>query len=838
MNFRLFGTQITRTWSRLMLLVTLSLSLVLQGCIDSSVDNARVTPTLDAATNPPSSSDGGGGSTTPPPAEPVTGIKTLAVGDNYTCAIKKIDNSLWCWGQNSSQQLGSGSAEDQSTPLPIEITKTWAQVEGGKQNTCALTTQNKLYCWGLNANGEVGNNARTITPIPTLIGVDTWTSIALGNNHVCAIKNDNTLWCWGNNANGQLGQGPLADPLIPWVLVPTQTGTATWKDWIAISANGDHTCGIRHEDVGGGTFNNTLWCWGKNDQGQLGLGDQATRNVPAKVGIATDWNAISAGGGHSCGIRRESAGGGFDNKLYCWGDNSTGQIGDNSTTDTSSPKEVCSDTAGPCGHATNWSTVSAGATHTCAIKSDNTLWCWGNSDYGQMGVGVTAPVATLQKIASSVGVKMVASGSSHTCAINSSDKLYCWGLNIQGQLGLGSMINTSSPTNITALAWKQVDSGAGHTCGILDDISLEGVIYCGGLNQYGQLGDGTVQNRAQLIEELNLATQPTWKQLSAGANHTCAIKSDDTLWCWGDNDQRQLGRPVDATYTYWTPAQETSAANWQYVSAGGSHTCGIKTNNTLWCWGNNNDGQLGKVVAGPTETPQQENTAASNWSTVSAGDKHTCAIKNNTLWCWGDNASGQLGDNSTVDRPIPTEVCIDAAAPCAHATDWIKVSAGELHTCGIRHNVITNAYTLWCWGEDNNGQLGNDTANDSLIPYPVGNSTTWIDVATGDDHSCAVSQTANDPSFKTVFCWGNNSAGQTGTSKNPQQVPDSVGSFADWQLPSVTGASMLALGKQTSCGLRTTSGTAKKLYCWGDGAEYQLGDGRGFKSTPELVPLN
>lgn len=819
MNFHLFGNQVIGAWSRLLLLIALGLSLVLQGCIDSSTDNARITPTLAAATAPPPSSTTGGSGGSTAPTEPVTGFKTLAVGDNYTCAIKKIDNSLWCWGQNSGQQLGSGSAEDQSTPIPIEITKTWAQVEGGAQNTCALSMQNKLYCWGLNANGEVGNQSRTLTPIPTLIGVDTWTSISLGKNHVCGIKSDNTLWCWGSNANNQLG---VSTAPLTYASNPTQL---PYADWIAISANGDHTCGIRHET----TVNNTLWCWGKNDQGQLGLGDTATRNVPTKVGTDTDWLAVSTGAEHTCAIKTTGT-------LWCWGANNFGQLGKNVPDPNGADPKLTSPTQ--VGSDTTWSILSNGGYHTCAIKSDNTLWCWGNSDYGQIGVGVTAPVATLQKVASSVGVKRVASGASHTCAINSSDKLYCWGLNIQGQLGLGSMINTSSPTNITALAWKQVDSGAGHSCGILDDISLGGVIYCGGLNQYGQLGDGTVQNRAQLIEKLNLATQPAWKQLSTGANHTCAIKSDDTLWCWGDNGQLQLGRPSALTYTYWSPAQESSAVNtWQFVSAGGSHTCGIKTNNTLWCWGNNSDGQLGDNTLVSNAVPQQENSAATNWSTVSAGDKHTCAIKNNTLWCWGDNASGQLGDN-TINTPVsvPKEVCIDTAVTCAHAPDWIKVSAGGLHTCGIRHNVITNDNTLWCWGEDNKGQLGNGAGGNTLIPYQL-SGTTWIDVAAGDDHSCAVSQ-GHDPSYKTVFCWGNNSAGQTGTGTNPQQTPDSVGSFADWQLPSVTGAPMLALGTQTSCGLRTTSGSAKKLYCWGDGAEYQLGDGRGFKSTPELVPLN
>ncbi|MBI3773341.1 MAG: hypothetical protein HY272_11660 [Gammaproteobacteria bacterium] len=822
------------------MLFILALSFAFQGCIDSSVDNPRVTPTLAKATEKPATTTTPSGSGTTTPTEPVTGFKTLGVGDNYSCAIKKIDNSLWCWGQNTSRQLGSGSVEDQSTPLPIEITKTWAQVEGGAQNTCALDMQNKLYCWGINTNGEVGNDTKLPTSNPTLIGTDTWISIALGNNHACAIKSGYTLWCWGANASGQVGDGTFAEK-------PSQTRIGADSDWLAISANGDHTCGIRHVDVGGGSFNNTLWCWGKNNKGQLGvgIGDTTNRNTLTQVGAATDWNAISTGGEHTCGIRREVAGGGFDNKLYCWGDNSFGQYGDGTTTSATIPTYI--------NIGTTWSSLSLGSTHTCAIKADNTLWCWGNSDYGQMGGGVTAPVATPQQVASSVGVKRVASGASHTCAINNSDKLYCWGLNIQGQLGLGSMINTSSPTNITPLAWKQVDSGAGHTCGILDDVSLGSVIYCGGLNQYGQLGDGTVQSRANLIDKLNfnppLNPQPTWKQLSTGTNHTCAIRSDagstDTLWCWGDNSQLQLGRPGAATYTYWSPAKESSLANdWQYVSAGGQHTCGIRHNvitgaNTLWCWGANSSGQLGNVVAGPpTETPQQENTAATNWSTVSAGDQHTCAIKNNTLWCWGDNTYGQIGDNTTnTPVPVPKEVCIDVA--CTHASDWIKVSVGGQHTCGIRHNVITGANTLWCWGNDSKGQLGNGTGGNTLFPYQESlNNAYWIDVAVGDDHSCAVSQSPNDPSYKTVFCWGNNSAGQTGTSSNPQQTPQAASSYADWQLSSVTGAPMLALGKQTTCGLRTTSGTTKKLYCWGDGSEYQLGDGRGFKSTPELVPLN
>jgi alpha-tubulin suppressor-like RCC1 family protein len=835
--------------------------LALQGCFDSSAENPRTTQTLAEATakpTPPAS--GGGGNTTTP--EPVTGFKALGVGENHSCAIKKIDSSLWCWGQNTGKQLGDGSVEDKSTPISIGTTQTWALMEGGAQNTCALDTKNNLYCWGSNKNGEVGNNTinntTTDTPVTaTLIGTlqDTWRSLALGNKHTCTIKSDYTLWCWGSNADGQLGQGAAVTP----VLIPTQTGIST--DWIAISANGDHTCGIRHVT----TTSNTLWCWGKNDRGQLGVGDTATKNTPTQVGTDTDWNAISTGGEHTCGIRHESAGGGlFNDKLYCWGDNKYGQLGKIIPDPNGADPKLLAPTQ--IGTDTTWSSVSSGGQHTCAIKLDNTLWCWGNSVFGQIGVGVTAPVATPQKVASSVGVKTVASGASHTCAININDKLSCWGLNIQGQLGLGLAINATTPTNINPLAWKQVDSGADHTCGILDDNNLENVIYCGGLNQYGQLGDGTVQSRAAMIEKLSMtATQPAWKQLSTGAYHTCAIQSNKSLWCWGSNQQYwstaipqassfQLGKKnvVDGgakeEYTNWQPEQVGVLTDWAIVSAGGAHTCAINDTGKLYCWGENSSGQLGDNNK-PTNnaTPQEVciDTAgppcghAANWSSLSAGDQHTCAIKNNTLWCWGKNNKGQLGDKSTTDRTIPTEVCIDSAVTCAHATDWIKVSSGGLHTCGIRHNVITGADTLWCWGDDTDGQLGNSKDHgSSAIPFPETDSNSyWIDVVASDNHTCGARQDGNDPNRKSVLCWGKNDVGQSGAGNKSIESPTQVITNIDWQPSSIPGTSMLALGKQTSCGFRATSGAAKLLYCWGDGFEYQLGDGRGFKATPTLVPL-
>jgi alpha-tubulin suppressor-like RCC1 family protein len=195
--------------------------------------------------------------------------------------------------------------------------------------------------------------------------------------------------------------------------------------------------------------------------------------------------------------------------------------------------------------------------------------------------------------------------------------------------------------------------------------------------------------------------------VSAGEFHTCAVHGDHTLWCWGENGNGQLGDGT--TNGSDVPVQEsTAASDWAAVTAGYVHTCAIKTTGTLWCWGDNGNGQLGDGTTSDSHVPVQESTAASDWAAVAAGYNYTCAIKTTgTLWCWGDNGNGQLGDGTTNGSDVPVQ-------ETTAASDWAAVTVGYVHTCAIK-----TTGTLWCWGNNGNGQLGDGTNNESHVPVQV-----------------------------------------------------------------------------------------------------------------------
>ena len=213
-----------------------------------------------------------------------------------------------------------------------------------------------------------------------------------------------------------------------------------------------------------------------------------------------------------------------------------------------------------------------------------------------------------------------------------------------------------------------------------------------------------------------------WLTTSAGYGHTCGIRTDRTLWCWGDNGYGQLGMG-DYIHRWRAPTQIGTDTDWAHVESGGAYTCGIRTDRTLWCWGDNRYGQLGLGDTNPHVVPVRVGTDT-DWADLDAGGSHTCGIRtNHTLWCWGYNAYGELGLGDTAHRLTPTQVGAD--------TTWADVQLGILHTCAIRVE-----HTLWCWGYNSHGQLGLGDTIDRQTPIQVGIETNWAEVTGGNYHTC------------------------------------------------------------------------------------------------------
>ena len=263
-----------------------------------------------------------------------------------------------------------------------------------------------------------------------------------------------------------------------------------------------------------------------------------------------------------------------------------------------------------------------------------------------------------------------------------------------------------------------------------------------------ELGNGVVvmnQLTPTLITATPGNTSP-WKEIVAGLNHTCALREDGTLWCWGRNALGQLG---DTTTTVRADAKQVlpaGAADWVEVAASGEFTCGRRASGALYCWGRNDVGQLGAGdVVSPVSTPKQVGTAT--YTAVSAGANHACAVATGgTLWCWGRNANGELGlGNSVGPVLVPTQVGTD--------TDWQRPALGQgLSTCAIKTNG-----DLYCWGLGSYGQLGGGNLTSFNKPQKVSSLTPWATVAVGNEHACGLGSDGR------LSCWGASNFAQLGS---------------------------------------------------------------------------
>jgi len=311
----------------------------------------------------------------------------------------------------------AGSAESGSSD--------WRQVSAGGFHTCGIRTSGRLYCWGNDGDGQLGNgglNTNQAAPVQVAGGATNWTAVDAGREHICARRTTGRLYCWGDDGFGRLGDGGLNTDQAAPVQV---AGGAT--NWTAVTAGDFHTCARR--------TTGRLYCWGSDDAGQLGDGGLDTdQAAPVQVaGGATNWTAVTVGSEHTCARRTTG-------RLYCWGYDGSGQLGDGGLfTEQATPVQVA-------GGATNWTAVTAAGTHTCARRTTGRLYCWGNDGFGQLGDGGTntSQAVPVQVAGGATDWTAVTAGQSHTCARITSRRLYCWGSDGSGRLGDGGT-NTNQP---------------------------------------------------------------------------------------------------------------------------------------------------------------------------------------------------------------------------------------------------------------------------------------------------------------------------------------------------------------------------------------------------------
>lgn len=338
--------------------------------------------------------------------------------------------------------------------------------------------------------------------------------------------------------------------------------------------------------------------------------------------------------------------------------------------------------------------VSAGDGHACAVSA-GVVSCWGANDQGQLGSGDTQPRLQPVFSASSRKFRRVSAGANHTCALTEANEVYCWGGNDRGQLGVGSRIASSRPLLVSLpKAAVQLSADFTHSCAVLDS----GDLYCWGENFEGQLGQGDfppdVNNGADLLSPTLVPGGP-YQYVDTGQGHTCAVKRDGTLWCWGRNTDRETSSSSEVQLR--TPQQVGNDSDWLSVDAGQSHTCGLRVDRSAWCWGRNtgqegDDGYpLGIPGASLVESPERVDSSTP-WLTLSTDTFHTCALDaKHDLWCWGRNQEGQLGLDDTTSRPTPVLV----------RSGVTSTDAGRFFGC-----IADVAGGVLCAGANESGQLG------------------------------------------------------------------------------------------------------------------------------------
>ena len=354
--------------------------------------------------------------------------------------------------------------------------------------------------------------------------------------------------------------------------------------------------------------------------------------------------------------------------------------------------------------------IAVGISSTCAITPTGAVKCWGENRYGELGDGTTQNKNSPNQVQGlESGAVQIAAGTNYFCALTSGQEVFCWGLNDAGQLGDGTVTKRTTPAIVTGLDFGAIAIVAGdnHTCAI----TPTGSVRCWGYNGFGRLGDGTTQEKHAPSQVAGLESGA--QAVSAGTAHACAITSTGAVKCWGMNMTGQLGDGT--TDDSPIPVQVEGffvGATW--VAAGGKHSCALTATGDPHCWGENSNGQLGDpsvgedMATGQSEVPVLVLGMGSETKAISTGDTHTCAITSDgAVKCWGYNGLGQLGDGTTERRETATFVVGMSSGAEA-------ISAGRDHTCAMLAGGVVK-----CWGANSAGQLGDGTSEQRESPVQV-----------------------------------------------------------------------------------------------------------------------
>ncbi|ACS43499.1 putative Ig domain-containing protein [Methylorubrum extorquens] len=662
-------------------------------------------------------------------------LSIAVTGDGTTACGIGADKRISCWGNNKWGKLGDGSdvtapESRTSTVTPVMLSlydNTWTHVVAGSNYFCALNASGSVYCWGPNGSGT-GQSGIYSTPMLVGSGYVRLATSPVGRT-TCGIKNDGYASCWGAIAGSSMSN----------VQSPRTVPSAGLDTWSRIAPGTSTICGIQTD--------RTLWCWGANASGELGKGyaDGTSVYVPTKIGTKSDWAEVVNNGTSICALDTTGSG-------WCWGSNAEGQLGTGGSRGISAPTPVAG------GHKWN-KLVASGDGAICGINESNSLLCWGRNTTGQLGsldtgnqfvpTVVAGPITNFSDVAvSSVTYALPADGGS---SARTAGNLYSWGWSG----GLGFRSTSDAPTPIVVGNKNDwVGTTGGLLFGCVSDVAGYG--FCWGDNAYGQLGNsgggGTVPTA--------ISGGMTWSQLSAGQDTACGVTRDKELFCWGSNEKGQVGVNMTSP-AYYAPQRVSVGTSYQKVFAGQFTFCGLGTDSTLSCWGENRYSLIGNSTystAVPAYAPKPV-SGGHTFRTVAIGTTAACAIRNDaSIWCWGQNDKGQYASTAVTSG--------DPVAAGTSNGQWTSIAAAGSSFCAIRTDG-----RLFCWGENPSvgALIGDGNASSKLnagavtSPREVAGGGTWTSIvgALGQTAFCGT-QTGGQ-----TKCWGQNFGAIPNASGNP-----------------------------------------------------------------------
>ena len=736
-----------------------------------------------------------------------------SMGQNYSGSLT-ADGRVFVWGLNGSGQLGDGSTTKREKPVEITAGFDLApsdkiqSLHFGANHSAAISSLNRVFIWGWNYNSRLGfndtTNRNTPTEITSLFNLDSASnefiqSIRLGWASSFALTSTGRVFSWGENSLGQLGDGTFNPKGSPVDI--------TSKFLLDPNTNEKVTyLSSSYESMFALTSAGKIFAWGDNTDGKLGDDTTTNRNTPTNItsrfGLLNDeviQSISSLGLFHTVVLTNQS-------RVFTFGNNSNGQLGNGSSSSTISKTPIDITSSFSLSGGETIQTLTGGASFSIITTSLGRIMSWGGNFSGQLGNGNNTNQFTPVNIADQFvlqngeTIKSMSLGYNHSFAVTSSGRLFGWGINSSNQLGDGLTASRNIPFVIPVVAISFNTNGGN----VINSITAQpGTVITAPTNptRSGYTFAGWFSDEA-LTTSYTFSTMPS---------------ASITLYA------KWTGNAYSISYSYRT----IQVQRFNHLTGGTFHSVGMTTSGQVYAWGLNDYGQLGDGTTANKPIPTLISfPAGETIKDVVAGQYHSFAVTTTgRVYAWGRNDYGQLGDGTKTNRSTPTLISFTNLNELNDGETIRNVVADQEHSL-----AVTTTGRVYAWGRNNSGQLGDNTlvdnSNPTLILFPAGE--TMRNVAAGLGHSLAVTTTGQ------VFAWGRNAVGQLGDGTPEDKSKPTLISFADGPNGLIDGETMrdVVAGGEYSHAV-TTNG---RVYSWGSNNRGQLGDGtKTNRSTPTLI---